>query len=340
MLGLSDLARVYGREVYIIASPTVEQLFQGVTLTVYQEVQRLFCSPVFRSHRIVRRILSKLAEEAQVSPPSPEATWAICGYLNTACDERIGPCVVQSDAQWYVGQVLPDVVIASGTTRTSPKITCIIDEQFGRAVAFHQQKVGESLEEPIAVALYVALCAQRQPTPFTPGGLVWSLPRQIIADFALPQDAVRCCTELGASLGGASARPKIFDDLEGAWARTLSGRVLSTERFELMLETYLKKRYGYGPRTTADDADYAFRHLEGYNRDPALVLPPLRWLLPAYDAIVNEDAVVTVAGRRYHDDLLRYWPGAEVTVRVSRHDRHFAYIYLDGEILCVAFQAV
>jgi hypothetical protein len=107
-----------------------------------------------------------------------------------------------------------------------------------------------------------------------------------------------------------------------------------------MLDTYLKKCHGYSPRTIADDADYAFRHLEGYNRDPALMLPPLRWLLPAYDATINEDAAVTVAGQRYHDDLLRYWPGVPVTVRVSRHDPHLAYIYLDGEILCQASQSV
>jgi hypothetical protein len=59
----------------------------------------------------------------------------------------------------------------------------------------------------------------------------------------------------------------------------------------------------------------------------------------AYNATVNEEAAVTVAGRRYRDDLLRYWPGTPVTVRLSRHDPHFASIYLDNEILCQASQA-
>jgi len=106
-----------------------------------------------------------------------------------------------------------------------------------------------------------------------------------------------------------------------------------------MLDTYLKKRHGHGPRTTIDDTDYAFRHLEGYNRDPALMLPPLRWLLPTYSATIGEDATVAIADRRYRDDLLRYWPGSSVTVRVSRYDPRLAYVYLDGEILCVASQA-
>lgn len=129
-----------------------------------------------------------------------------------------------------------------------------------------------------------------------------------------------------------SDRPALVDDLEGGWTRSLAGRIISSERFELILDNYLEKRHHHGPLIAAERADYAFRYLDGYNRDPALVLPPLRRLLPAYDA--------TIAGRRYHDDLLRYWPDTPVMLRVSRHDPQTAYIYLDGEILCVASQTV
>jgi hypothetical protein len=101
----------------------------------------------------------------------------------------------------------------------------------------------------------------------------------------------------------------------------------------------LERRHHHGPLIAAERAEHDFRHLDGYNRDPALVLPPLRWLLPAYTATIEKDSTVTVSGRRYHDDLLRYWIGSPVTVRVSRHNPDFAYIYLDGEILCQASQA-
>ncbi len=338
MLGVRDLAGVYGQEVYILDQSRAEQLFRGVTLAVYQEAQRLFSSPVFRSHHVVWRILSKLAEEAQVLPPTPEAIWAICGYLSTSRNERVGPWVVQSDARWQLSYILPDVIVSSGTVRTRPEITCIIDEQFGKVVAFHRRKIGEAFEESIATTLYDALCAQRQPAPLTPGGLVWSPPRQLRINAANLQHVANCCAELGISILGAAAQHPIVDDIQGAWARTLTGRILSAEHFDLMLDTYLKKRYRIGPRTTADDADYAFRHLDGYNRDPALMLPPIRWLLPAYDATIDEHVAVTIAGRRYRDDLLRFWTDTPVTTRVSRHDPHFAYIYLDGKILCVALQ--
>ena len=339
MLGLRDLAHVYGREVYLLDRFTAAQLFERITLAVYQEVERLFCAPIFRSHRTVWLLLSKLAEEVQVLPPSPEAIWAICGDLSTARDERVGPWVTPSDTRWYVDQVIPDVLISSGAVRMKPEITCIIDEQLGKVVAFHRRKVGEAVEEAIATTLYDALCAQRQPAPLTPGGLVWSPPRQLRINAVLPQHVADCGAELGVSILGTAAHHPIIDDLQGVWARTLTGRILSAERFDLMLDTYLKKRYGHGPQTTADDADYAFRRLDGYNRDPALVLPPLRWLLPVYNATIDEHATVIIASRRYHDDLLRYWPGSPVTVRVSRHNPDFAYIYLDGEILCQASQA-
>lgn len=39
------------------------------------------------------------------------------------------------------------------------------------------------------------------------------------------------------------------------------------------------------------------------------------------------------------NDLLRYWIGSPVTVRISRHNLDFAYIYLNRETLCVASQA-
>lgn len=339
MLGLRELAGVFGREVYIVAPPTVEQLFRGVTVKVYQEAQSLFCSPIFRRHHTIWRILSKLAEEAHMAPPTPEAIWAICGYLSSLRDERIGPLVAQSEAQWQLCQVLLDVTVSSGTMRTRPEITCVVDVPVGQVIAFHRQKAGESREHAIATTLYDALSMQRKPAPLTPGGLIWSSPRQLIVDAALSQHVATCCAELGISILATTKHHSIVDDLQGTWTRTLAGRVLSAARFDLMLDTYLKKRYGHGPRTAADDAAYDFRHLDGYNRDPALMLPPLRWLLPACNATVDEEGAVSIAGRRYHDDLLRYWTSSEVTARISRHDSQNAYIYLDGEILCRASQA-
>lgn len=99
-------------------------------------------------------------------------------------------------------------------------------------------------------------------------------------------------------------------------------------------------RDGSDSATVRNDADYAYRHLDGYNRDPALVVPALRYLLPLLQSTVNEDSTITVANRRYHDPLLAYWRGQQVEVRQSRHDLTHVYVYLDGEILCQAQEAL
>jgi hypothetical protein len=339
VLGMHDLASIYGSEVYIPHPTVTEHMFRGVTLAVYQETQRLFCSRMFRSYHMVSRILDKLALEAGVSPVASEAVWAICGYLRDHRDEQFAPSFSRSQNDWYIGHAWPDVVITNEGEAERPELLCIIDQRSGRMIASRRKRHNEALGEGFAAAFYDGLSAQRRPATLTPGGLEWSLPSSVVSHKPLPQEVITCCQELGVAVSGTSDRPALVDDLQGGWTRSLIGRVISSERFELILDNYLEKRHHHGPLITTERADHQFRHLDGYNRDPALVLPPLRWLLPAYEATVAEDATITVAGRCYHDDLLRYWPSVEVTVRVSRHDPNFAYIYLNGEILCAASQA-
>jgi hypothetical protein len=339
VLRARDLASIYGSEVYIPHPTVTEQMFRGVTLTVYQETQRLFCSRTFRSYQMISRMLDKLALEGGVAPVAREAVWAMCGYLRDYRDEQFAPSLSRSQSEWYIGQVWPDVVVTDKGEAERPELLCIIDQQSGRMIASRRRRHNEALGEGFAAALYDGLSAQRQPATLTPGGLEWFLPGSLVSHTSLPQEVITCCQELGVAVSRTSDRPTLVDDLQGDWTRSLAGRTISSERFELILDNYLEKRHHHGPLIIAERADYTFRHLDGYNRDPALVLPPLRWLLPAYKATVAEDATVTVAGRCYHDDLLRYWPGSQVIARVSRHTPQIAYVYLDGEILSLASHA-
>src|SRR5690349_20781424 len=75
LIGLHTLARRYGSELYIVHPAHIEKLFRGVTLAVYQEIRHLFCTPLYRTHRIVWRIFDTLTREAQADIPSPEAVW-------------------------------------------------------------------------------------------------------------------------------------------------------------------------------------------------------------------------------------------------------------------------
>jgi hypothetical protein len=338
VLRVRDLASIYGSEVYIPHPTVTEQMFHGVTLTVYQETQRLFCSRTFRSYQMVSRILDTLALEAGASLVAREAVWAMCGYLRDHRDEQFAPSFGRSQSEWYIGQVWPDVVVMDRGEAERPELLCIIDQQNGRMIASRRRRHNEALGEGFAATLYDGLSAQRRPAALTPGGLEWFLPSSLVSQTPLSQEVITCCQELEVAVSRTSDCPALVDDLQGVWTRSLAGRSISSERFALILDNYLEKRHHYGPLIAAERAEHTFRHLEGYNRDPALVLPPLRWLLPAYTVTIDADATLTAGGRRYHDDLLRYWIGSPVMVRVSRHNPDFAYIYLDGEILCVASQ--
>lgn len=170
--------------------------------------------------------------------------------------------------------------------------------------------------------------------------LTWCVPASIVSTLPLLADVQACCAALNISIEGATSTPAIIRDLQGTWTRSLTGRALAAERFEAIFDNYLEKRHGHGPHKTRDDADYAYRYLDGYNRDPALVLPSLRCLLPVHQTIVRNDGIIVVNGREYTDPLLRSWCGQPVDVRNSRHDPSQVYVYLNGAILCQAQEAV
>lgn len=78
---LRHLAHRYGFTSLISDQSTVEQVFQGVTLEVYQAIESLYCCRPGRSARVVWQILQAMAQDAGVAGLSYEATWAICEYL-------------------------------------------------------------------------------------------------------------------------------------------------------------------------------------------------------------------------------------------------------------------
>jgi hypothetical protein len=128
------------------------------------------------------------------------------------------------------------------------------------------------------------------------------------ATIPLPADIRASCAALNLTIKDLIHTPAIVRDLHGSWTRSLAGRGIDAERFETIFDNYLEKRHGYGPRKACDDTDYTYRHPQGYNRDPALVVPALRYLLPIEQATVRDASQV--------------------------------YVYLDGAILCQAQEAV
>jgi hypothetical protein len=333
---LRDLARYYGPEVFILHPAEAARIFAGVTLAIYQTIHKFFCSPLRRSIRTVWRILMALAQEAGADAPSREAVWAICEYLRAEWKRENEPTIERQGESWSIMLVQPDVHIRFTAGTQLPRLICVVANQPERVIAFRLIRSEETEPQASMIALYDTIIGQRRPDQGATGGIQWRLPHNIESAVTFPEEIMKCCQELGMDLVPASQLPELFCDLHGGWTRSLVGRTIEAERFVLIFDNYLEKRHGYGPLITSDDSDYVFRHLTGYNRDPALLLPAVRHLLPAYDTVIDSDAKISCDGQRYHDDLLKYWRGQPVTLRHSLHDPAIGYIYLDGEILCQA----
>jgi hypothetical protein len=316
-------------------------MFQNITLGVYQAARRLFCTSLFRTDRTVWQILEAWAREANTVPPSAEAVWAICEYLRADRDEQFTPHIERAVTRWQIDVVKPNAIIQDNANAlTEPKFVCVVSNTPEHVLAFRRYEGDTPPKQVIAQTLYDALTSQRQPEQLVPNGLTWPVPASIESTIPLPDDVQVCCATLNLPIEGITSTTAIIRDLEGAWTRSLTGRTLAAERFEAIFDNYLEKRHGHGPRKARDDADYAYRHLDGYNRDPALVLPALRYLLPIKQATVRDGATIAVAGREYTDPLLISWRGQPVEVRISRHDPSQVYVYLNGAILCQAQEAV
>jgi hypothetical protein len=334
---LRGIECLYGSEVYLLHPYEIQQMFHGITLPVYQTVKRLFCTPLFRTHQTIWQILEAWAREVNATIPTAEAVWALCEYLRTDRDEQFSPRIEQTEVQWYIGVMrLETLIQRQGNTPTTPSFVCVVSDVPEHVLAFRRYDEGVRTNEIIAQTLYEALISQRRPEMLAPSGLAWRVPATLASAIPLPSDVQHCCASLQLPIEAAKTSPALMSDLHGTWIRSLAGRTIAEEWFEAILDNYLEKRHGHGPRKARDDADYIYRHLRGYNRDPALVIPALRNLLTLEQTTVRDDGTITAAGRQYADPLLASWRGHPVDVRRSRHDPSQVYVYLDGAILCQA----
>ena len=75
------------------------------------------------------------------------------------------------------------------------------------------------------------------------------------------------------------------------------------------------------------------------DRDPLRHCLGLRELLPSYPAVVGEDGSVEWQGLHYRDydeDVLRYLPGAPITIQPSPLAEAAALVNWRGSVLCYA----
>lgn len=330
-------SRFQGAEAFLLHPATIEQVFYGVTLAVYQVVEALYCSRLGRSIQMVYQIVARMAEQAQVPPISYEAIWAICLFLTERRRESIDCTVESLDTTWQLVPLKPQVHLQKATFDGvyQPILLCIVETHLARVIAFRVTEETQ-LQEATSLVIYDALTTGRKPAQLVPTGLVWSLPARLMTELELPQVTKDVLSQLGIKIELRPVITQLVQALQNGWDRDLAGRILPKRDFELIFDHYLGHFHRYSPKETQQDLERAFTYRVGYNRDPAWQFPPLRPLLPAREGMISPEGGIEHDQLHYEDPLLSYWPGCQVTLRRSEYGEAAVWVYIDGDILCQA----
>lgn len=334
---LRQWAYLNGPSTYLLHPADIERIFTGVTLTVYQAIESLYCTRIGRSIRMVWQILKKMALQANAAPLKYEAVWAICLYLEHNRADSITVMIERSEASWRIVRIDPNIPTRNRAgTIFQPAIICVLNTLKPKVLAFRIAEARE-IDESVSLAIYDAIVSRRRPSTQGATGLVWSIPSQIVTDIAVSKTCQAACDQIGLGLkssNGTSPLP-LLDALHSDWARDLQGKVLGKSRLVTLFDNYLEKRHGYGPLKSQSWKRADFAHLVGYNADPAWQFSALRHFLPAHAGIIR-DGAVQYDGLHYEDELLVYWPDQPVTLRRSEVEESTTWVYLADEILCQA----
>lgn len=330
-----------GPTAYLKHPADVNRVFAGATLGVYQAIERLYCSRSGRTIGMVWRILTAMADKAHVPPIDYEAVWAICRHLDEKQAVAVEAVIDRTDTTWRLAVIMPRFKLQGRDGRVhQPALACVLDGVEGRERTIGIAVVEDSArDEGIARALYDAIVSQRRPAAYVNGGLCWPLPAHLVVSMDGHQLGAEARSTLAAlridlALGNTDSS-SLLDALRGDWPRDLENRILPRRKALTLLDTYLQRRYGYGPGHAQRHAAHAYRDLVGYNRDPSWQLPALRRLLPRRTGVI-EGEVVRCDGLGYAHDLLGYWSGRQITLRLSHYTDAVAWIYLDEQVLCRA----
>lgn len=332
---LKMLSRYWGSEVYLAHPADVEAVFNGFTLTIYQTITELYCTRLERSIPMVHRLLSKMAEIANVPAIEHEGIWATCLYLEERRKESCEVSIVGTEAEWHLMELRPKIKIHDGKNQAfSPILLGIVDLRRSIMLAFRMAHE-EEVNDLIGPVIYDALVTQRKPSQEAVTGLAWDLPAAINSQINLPLNIQQVLTDMGIRTRTVD-KDITLTGLKNTWAEAFTGKALEKRYFAKVFDHYLQNLTGYSPLRTQRSLTYKFSHLIGYSKDPAWQFPALRKILPERMGVIAPEGFIEYDRLHYEDPLLKYWPGCQVTLRRSEFGEVAAWIYLDGEILCQA----
>jgi hypothetical protein len=328
----------YGADRCLLHPAESEQIFQGVTLDVYQTIKELYCSRLERSIQMVTRILHAMAQRMNAPCLTNEAIWAICLSLEKLRREETVVTIQRNSDLWWIGEIASASLThlePSCAQESPPLVVGVIDMTHSRVLSLQigKQTVREQLRTQV---LYEALCSMRQPDPKGVAGLRWHLPAKIVVEKLPGQNWQTWSESIGIPLESSHSSFCFLEDLRDLWENVFSTRKLSPDQRGRVFESALNMTYGTSPQRSCEENERTFSHLCGYMTDPAWLFPALRMLLPAVSAANTHAEGVCCNSLHYTHELLSYWPETPVIVRPSAWTEATAWIYLDGEMLCQA----
>ena len=332
---LQQLKPLYGPSIYFLHPAEVERIFYGVTLDVYQAIERLYVDRLGRSISTVTRIMDALAVQATVPNLDPTATWAIALHLDRLHDDEVEVSFGFTERGWQIAAIHPSArLVGSDGVVTVPSIAVVFESETLQVLSYRLMKHSDDIAA-YALALYEAFAAQRTPAQDGAAGLRWNVPQRIEVVGEASNEVLAVCQSLKLELSTNASRHALLADIESAW-QPAQAALYTPRQFILMFDTYLSKQHGYGPRREAQRRRREYAGLIGYNRDPAWQMPALQMLLPSYKGVINAHGEVECEGLHYAADLLSLFPHKPVTLHLSLHNEATAWLYLDREILCEA----
>ena len=322
-----------GKNCLLVSDTEIENIFCGITTAVFKSIENLYCNRTGRSIKTIHQIIRAMANEVKGKIPEYEAIWAVCLFL----DERLKECITAStrqlDSNWELVILKPDIQLRSNDRQIHrPSILCILDEMGNKVLAFEvtQEQI---TAETINQVLYQALISQRLPSAEGVGGLVWSIPKALKTEIPAPSNLLNMCTENNITVLQLECKLPLVAKLRGNWYVDLPPGALSKNQFVSLFDNYLAKIHSYGPRRVAEDKEYEYKDLVGYNRNPSWQFPGLRQLLPLQEGLIDENSYIKIQGGNYTNALLSYFKGCRVTIRQWPDLKEFVWVYLEGEIL-------
>jgi hypothetical protein len=338
IVDLKQREQFMGTDGYLWHPDEIKFIFQGITFSVFETVQTLYCSRLGRSIRMVWQIMCAKAQAQSVPSPSYEAIWALCMYLEEPRCTHLKVSLERGNETWWIGILTPTICIYSKQVAQPyhPTIVCCVHTQTQQLLAF-QCTSQELLQEHIPLVLYDAIASQRRPYPRITTGLLWHLPKRILIAHPIPSHSSIVCQQASIFIEQTQETPLFFQEIQEDWRKEDSDRPLPEQQFVRIFDAYLNKRCGSGPLREQKQRDEQFASLSGYQYDPAWQFPLLRLLLPAHSCTITAEGTILYGELHYTHELLIHWSGATVIIRRSASTEATIWVYLDQAILCQAY---